>query len=234
MESIDRERLPEGYLNWLDSGQNGQVEYRGTVWKLKNIEELSEEIRIDGKRLAFHKALHRVSQSLVNMPPISIEGGGTFDRSRLTESFAIAEDNFDFLFFDLEGTVWAFWHSALSVSRVSSSFPIVLKVTPVQVKLQQIPEGIIGKWKPVGSSTDDMDTVLDMWPTYTFESDGSCVMQYLDDEIEEDRWSAVENELDNRLCILVRDISLYFEFIDQNTLSCTNNVKDLQITYKRS
>ncbi len=235
MESIDRERLPEGYLNWLDSGQIGQVEYQEKVWKLKNIKELSEELYIDGKRIAFHKALNRVAQSLVNMPPISIDGGGTFDRSRLAVGFAIAEDNYDFLFIDSEGSVWAFWRSALSVSQVSFSFG-VLKVTALQGKHKlEEPEVIIGKWTPVNSSTDDMDTILDMWPVYSFESSGSCIMQYVDDdEIEEDRWSAVENNLDNRLCLVVGDCSLYLEFIDQNTLSLTNAVNDLQITYERS
>ena len=234
--TIDREHLPSSYVNWLDSGKNGQIESQGKVWQLKKAEAISEELCIDGKRLAFYKALGSVAQSLVSMPPISIEGGSTFDRSRLAEGFAIAEDTFDFLFIDSDGSVWTFWHSDLSVSKVASSFSDVLSATEAGEKIQkEEPEGITGRWMPVSSSTNDMVTVLDMWPIYSFESEGSCVMQYVDDdEIEEDDWNVAENDLDDRLCIRVGKTSLYLEHIDRNTLSLTNAVKDLQITYKRS
>lgn len=235
METIDREKLPESYLDWLDSGKEGKVEHEGNVWQLKKADALLEELHIDGKRLVFHKALSNVAQSLVNMPPIQIEGGSTFDRSRLAEGFAIAEDNFDFLFIDTDGSVWTFWHSALSVSKVGSSISEVLKTIEIEEKPQQEPDSIIGKWTPVSSRTDDMESVLDMWPIYSFRSGGSCVMQYVDDdEIEEDRWNAAENDLDDRLCIRAGTTTLFIEFINRNTLSVTNSVKDLQITYERS
>jgi len=234
MELIDREKLPESYLNWLDSGKAGQVKYQGSLWQLKQADALLEELRIDGKRLAFHKALSIVAQSLVNVPPIQVEGGSTFERSRLAEGFAIAEDNFDFLFIDGDGSVWSFWHSALSVSRVGSSFSEVLETVEIEESCQQELESILGRWAPVSSSTDDMASVLDLWPIYSFETGSLCVMEYDDNEIDEGIWNTADNDLDERLCIRIGRLTLYLEFLEKDTLSVTNAVKDLQITYKRS
>jgi len=146
MNTIDRDKLPASYLSWLDSKEAGQVEYQGKVWKLKKSDGLSEDLLIDGKRNPFHKALTNVAQSLVNMPAISVESGGTFDLSRLAEGFAIAEDNFDFLFIEADGSIWGFWHSALSVSHIASSFSDALIVPSVKRSISYgVPKDVIGK-----------------------------------------------------------------------------------------
>lgn len=93
-------------------------------------------------------------------------------------------------------------------------------------------EELVGKWKAVSTSTDDLAKLLDYTPLYyTFETDGRCVWEYEDGEVEEESWELLDRG--GRLCLEMGDTTHYIEGKIGQTISFVSKDEKFQMTYER-
>ena len=110
--------------------------FEGRPWRICNLENLQEEIRVRGagKEPFYHCLGLFISLHFEFTGQRKVKSNkGNLDRKRVEEGFVFGEDNGDYLYLDKADnySVWIFYHDGCDVKKVASDFESWMKSVKV-------------------------------------------------------------------------------------------------------
>lgn len=184
-------RVNSDYLLFLKSKESDMQFVNGTDkrrWRLFTADELVETIPFSMRTYRRWRIPHAFANMIRKLGSLKKWGTG-LELDSLDRAVAVAEDNGDFLFLTVDGSVWEFIHDGLEYTRLSESWNLLTREASCPSPALEKDLRLIGTWIPLGSTRVPKELYAVLAPTELSISEAWFEEHFADGSVWRFDWS---------------------------------------------